>query len=206
MTKKSILGIVCGSIILAGCAGTTPDLGKIGKSGNYESVEKTGGYQQLSKKKTGGYQQLSKNLVKKQKDDLLWYLDAGLISRYAQDYNQSIFFFNKSEVKPRIYEGIMVNTYKGMDYLSEGKISSARVEFNRAIERQRRAKKFFQSEISQEKQKIKKENKKKLKGKKVSQKRVEESANNQKTKNAIEKRYTNLFAFKPYPDWHDKRK
>ncbi len=220
MTKKGILGIVCGSIILAGCAGTTPDLGKIGKSGNYESVEKT-----------GGYQQLSKNLVKKQKDDLLWYLDAGLISRYAQDYNQSIFFFNKSEVKikkfdkevlagkmfanigavltndtfmdyrPRIYEGIMVNTYKGMDYLSEGKISSARVEFNRAIERQRRAKKFFQSEISQEKQKIKEENKKKLKGKKVSQKRVEESANNQKTKNAIEKKYTNLFAFKPYPDF-----
>jgi len=220
VTKKSILGIVVGSIIFAGCAGTTPSLGKLGKSGNYESAVKT-----------GNYKKIAKDLPKKEKDDLLWYLDAGLISRYAQDYNQSIYFFDKSEVKikkydeevmagkllanigatltndtfldyrPRIYEGIMVNTYKGMDFMNRHDIANARVEFNRALERQRRAKEFFAKEINQEKKKIEEENKKKAQKKKVNINKLNQSANNTKTRDAIEKQYSNLFAFKPYPDF-----
>ncbi len=220
MTKKGILGLVVGSIIFAGCAGTTPSLGKLGKSGNYESV-----------KKAGGYKSISKDLVKKEKDDLLWYLDAGLISRYAQDFNQSTYFFDKSEAKikkydkevlagkffanigsvltndtfmdyrPKIYEGIMVNTYKGMDFMSRLDKTNARIEFNRALERQRRAKEFFAKEISQEKKKIKEDNKKKAQKKRVDSRKVNKSANNKKTKDVIEKKYSNLFAFKPYPDF-----
>ena len=218
--KRAVIGAIAGAVIFAGCAGTTPSLGKLGKSGNYESAERT-----------GGFNELSKGLVKKEKDDLLWYLDAGLISKYAKDFNQSVYFFDKSEVKikqydkevlggkmlanvgavltndtfmdyrPRIYEGIMVNTYKGIDFLSQGKNADARVEFNRALERQRRAKEFFAKEIAQEKKKIEEENKKKLKKKKVNPLAFQKATTNPKTKDAIEKRYSNLFAFKPYPDF-----
>ena len=220
MRKSVILGLVVGSIFFAGCAGTTPSLGKLGKSSNYEGA-----------RKSGDYKTLAKELKKSEEDDLLWYLDAGLISRYAQDYSQSIYFFDKSEVKikqydtevlagkllanigatltndtfldyrPKIYEGIMVNTYKGMDFINKHDFANARVEFNRALDRQRRAKEFFAKEISQEKKKIEEENKKEAQKKKVNFNKINESANNKKTRDVIEKKYSNLFAFKPYPDF-----
>ncbi len=220
MRISSILGITVGSLLLVGCSGTTPSLGSLGKSGNYESSFKT-----------GNYKKIAEELKKDQKDDLLWYMDAGSLTRYAKDYNASTFFFDKSEEKikqydkevlagtllanvgavmtndtfmdyrPRIYEGIMVNTYKGMNFLNENDFANARVEFNRALERQRRAKEFFEKEISQEKKKIEKEESAKLKKKKLDPKKVKKASQNDKTRNAIEKKYSNLFAFKPYPDF-----
>jgi len=220
MRIRSFLSIAVGSMLLVGCSGTTPNLGSIGKSGNYQSSMKT-----------GNYKKIAQDLKKNQKDDLLWYLDAGSIERFAKDYNASTFFFDKSEEKikqydkevlagkimanigavmtndtfmdyrPKIYEGILVNTYKGMNFLNENDFSNARVEFNRALERQRRAKEFFAKEISQEKKKIEEEETKKLKKKKIDPKKVKKYSQNIKTKSAIEKKYSNLFAFKPYPDF-----
>ncbi len=220
MKITNVIAVTVGAIFFAGCAGTTPNLGSIGKSSNYES-----------KNRVKDFKKISKDLVKNKKDDLLWQLDAGLISKYAYDYNQSVFFFDKSEEKikaydkkvlagkllsnigatltndtfldytPKIYEGIMVNTYKGIDFLSEGKNAYARVEFNRALDRQRRAKDFFAKEIAQEKKKIEEENKKKLKKKNIKGFDLQKATKNSKTTSAIEKRYTNLFAFKPYPDF-----
>ena len=220
MRIRSFLSIAVGSMLLVGCSGTTPNLGSIGKSGNYQSSMKT-----------GNYKKIAQDLKKNQKDDLLWYLDAGSIERFAKDYNASTFFFDKSEEKikqydkevlagkimanigavmtndtfmdyrPKIYEGILVNTYKGMNFLNENDFSNARVEFNRALERQRRAKEFFAKEISQEKKKIEEEETKKLKKKKIDPKKVKKYSQNIKTKSAIERKYSNLFAFKPYPDF-----
>jgi len=220
MKKSGVLGFIISSIFLAGCAGTTTNLGQIGKSGNYESSQKT-----------GNYTALAQNLKKNQKDDLLWYLDAGLISRYAQDTNATIYFFDKSEDKikqydkevlagtllanagailtndtfmdyrPKIYEGIMVNTYKGLSFMDKGDMSNARIEFNRALERQRRAKEFFAKEIKQEKKKIEAQEAQKIKKKKLNVAQVQKVSSNDNTKDAIEKRYSNLFAFKPYPDF-----
>jgi len=194
MRIRSFLSIAVGSMLLVGCSGTTPNLGSIGKSGNYQSSMKT-----------GNYKKIAQDLKKNQKDDLLWYLDAGSIERFAKDYNASTFFFDKSEEKikqydkevlagkimanigavmtndtfmdyrPKIYEGILVNTYKGMNFLNENDFSNARVEFNRALERQRRAKEFFAKEISQEKKKIEEEETKKLKKKKIDPKKVKKS-------------------------------
>jgi len=220
MRYKSIISIVVGSIVFVGCAGTTPDLGKIGKSGSYESSVKT-----------GNYKEFVKELKKDPKDDLLWYLDAGLISKYAKDYNATTVFFDKSEDKikqydkeillgtalanvgsvltndtfmdyrPRIYEGIMVNTYKGMSFLNNGDKVNARIEFNRALERQRRAKEFFAKEISKEQAQIDKEEMEKAKKKKVNSKKLKSASTNEKTRNSIEQKYSNLFAFKAYPDF-----
>ena len=220
MTKKTIFTAIIGSIFFLGCAGTTPNLGSLGKSGNYESSVKS-----------GNYKEAVKILKKNEKDDLLWYLDAGLISKYASDSNATDYFFNKSEDKikqydkevlagtvmanvgavltndtfmdyrPKIYEGIMVNTYKGMNFFVNNDFANARIEFNRALERQRRAKDFFESEIKQEQEKIDAQETAKMKKKKINTNRAKKISNNKKTKNSIEKRYSNLFAFKPYPDF-----
>jgi len=219
MNKKAIFISFIGALFFIGCTGTTPYLGKIGKSDNYESS-----------KKSGNYNALVANMKKNQEDDLLWYMDAGLISRYAKDTNATTYFFDKSEDKikqydkeilagtllanagavltndtfmdyrPRIYEGIMVNTYKGLSFMEAGDNSNARVEFNRALERQRRAKEFFAKEISQEKEKIKKEETEKIKKKKLDPNKVN-NASNDRTKDTIEQKYSNLFAFKAYPDF-----
>lgn len=220
MNITSIASIAIGALLFAGCAGTTPELGSIGKSGNYESSLKT-----------GNYKEAVKTLKTSEQDDLLWYLDAGLISNYAQDHNATTVYFDKSEKKikqydkevlagtimanigavvtndtfmdyrPRIYEGIMVNTYKGINFLTNNDSANARIEFNRALERQRRAKEFFASEIKQEKEKIQAEETAKMKKKKIDAKKAKSIATNDKTKNAIEKKYSNLFAFKAYPDF-----
>lgn len=220
MQIKSILAMTIGSLFIVGCAGTTPDLGSIGKSGNYESSLKS-----------GDYKAAAQSMKQSEQDDLLWYLDAGLISSYAKDHNATIHFFDKSEDKikqydqevlagsllanagavitndtfmdyrPRIYEGIMVNTYKGMNFLSNNDFANARIEFNRALERQRRAKDFFAAEIKQEQEKIDKEESEKMAKKKINANQAKSIANNNKTKNAIEQKYSNLFAFQPYPDF-----
>ncbi|CAI6145220.1 MAG: hypothetical protein SPLUMA1_SPLUMAMAG1_01845 [uncultured Sulfurimonas sp.] len=56
------------------------------------------------------------------------------------------------------YDGIMANTYKPISYMALEDTDGARVEFNRAVDRQRRAKIFFSKMISKEHSAIKKRN------------------------------------------------
>jgi hypothetical protein len=46
------------------------------------------------------------------------------------------------------YDGVMTNIYKAMSFLALGDRDSARVEFNRSEDRQRRAEEFFRKEIA----------------------------------------------------------
>lgn len=46
-----------------------------------------------------------------------------------------------------LYERIMVNTYKGLNYMSLNDFENARVEFNRALMRQDKAKEYFARQI-----------------------------------------------------------
>jgi hypothetical protein len=52
------------------------------------------------------------------------------------------------------YDGTMVNTYKALAFLATGDRASARVELNRADDRQRRATELFESEIASQRQKL----------------------------------------------------
>ena len=159
------------------------------------------------------------------KDNLLWYLQSGSSYLYENDNNNSIKAFDKSEIlmsyyrkqilaqdiaqtlkstllndttRPYIgteYDGVMANTYKAIDYMELGDMSSARVEFNRAIDRQQRAKIFYSKMIQKEKNAIKH--------------KEEESAKSGKNLNVDEKTidskltayYPSLHNFEPYPDF-----
>lgn len=95
---------------------------------------------------------------------------------------------NVNEYEGCTYEKVMVNTYKGLNFLSLNDKDNARVEFNRAIDRQRRAKEYFEKEIL-EKQAKSKDNPNTT------------IAQNQQTIGVINQAYAGDFDFTAYPDF-----
>lgn len=76
----------------------------------------------------------------------------------------------------------MVNTYKALNYASLHDSANTRVEFNRALDRQRRAKDYFRSEIQKKEANLEKENK--------------------EAEDTVYKQYDSLLNdFKAYPDF-----
>jgi len=176
-----------------------------------------------------GLRSTVEELKKSEKDNLLWYLDAGIIAKNAREYQLSNYYFDKAEKKikeydlqilagkalanigsvltndnvmpytPRIYEGVMLNTYKGINSMVMGRFDDARIEFNRALERQRRAKEFFQKEIARKRKEMEKSSSKND-GEEEND-RARSAAEDSRTRDVIDQNYTNLFAFKSYPDF-----
>ena len=161
-------------------------------------------------------------------DNLLWNLEGGSALFFDQNNSASIELFDESEalmkyyreqilmsditqtvtstllndtMRPYIgseYDGIMSNTYKAINYMALGDMQAARVEFNRAIDRQRRAKVNFAQMIDKERQTLKhKEAKERSEGKYIY---VSESENSLIT-SRLRQEYPSLYAFKPYPDF-----
>ena len=109
--------------------------------------------------------------------DLFWALQAASARRNLGDYAKSNAWFDVAEkqykayneddildtalsgiasilindqavaYKGEVYDGVLMNTYKAMNYMALADYKSARVEFNRALDRQRRAKITFAQEI-----------------------------------------------------------
>ena len=154
-------------------------------------------------------------------EDLLWSMQLGCLDRIKQNHQQSNDSFDKSEemlkffdyqnkavdsaaaialsdnVVPYLgeeYDGIMVNTYKALNFMTLGENELARVEFNRALDRQRRAKENFAQEIAKLKDEIEKAQEKE-------KSHVKENIENPKIKELIADRYPGLYEFKAYPDF-----
>lgn len=118
---------------------------------------------------------------KKVLDDQLWGMQAAAIYRMQGDYVQSNQFFDLIEdimysedtenvvesagesiassltndtymdYEQAVYDSIMVNTYKAINFTALGDHANARVEWNRADDRQRRAADFFAERINEKK-------------------------------------------------------
>ena len=88
----------------------------------------------------------------------------------------------------------MVNTYKALDFLAEKKPDQARVEFNRALDRQTRAKEHFNEEIRKLEAKLDKQKEKTNTDAKA-------MADDPKTMAIVNANYPDLSEFKPYPDF-----
>jgi hypothetical protein len=154
-------------------------------------------------------------------DDLLWTLQLAASQRAKLDHADSITSFDKAEemlnyyapksavldtassiaindnaapYKGQEYDGIMVNTYKALDFLAEKKPDLARVEFNRALDRQTRAKEHFNEEIRKLEAKLDKEKEK-------SNTDARAMADNPDVQSVVNANYPNLSQFKPYPDF-----
>lgn len=103
------------------------------------------------------------------------------------------------EYQSKYYEIIMVNSYKALNFMALNRYDDARVEFNRAIDRQRRAKEYFQSEIDREQEKLDK-------------KRYEEQQKHRDTDfdrnikskeldSVLNQKYSTIYNFEPYPKY-----
>lgn len=61
---------------------------------------------------------------------------------------------NVLDYKGTLYERIMVNSYKGLNYMSLGDFDEARIEFNRALLRQDKAKEYFAKQVEKNREKL----------------------------------------------------
>ena len=102
------------------------------------------------------------------------------------------------------YDGVMVNTYKALNFWKVGQNDLARVEFNRALDRQRRAKERFAEEISKMKEAIHQkqlEENRKVKQNEMDGIDIHKTVNNPEIDKILKEKYSNLYAFKAYPDF-----
>ena len=164
-------------------------------------------------------QKLSKNDTPKG-EDLLWTLQLGATDRMQQKYAESTAWFEKSEemlqyfatdnaeiarsvaaavvndnVIPyngSIYDGIMVNTYKALNFMRQGNHEMARVEFNRALDRQRRAKEDFSRQIQTVQDELNKNQHSSI---------ARRSVENADLRSKLEQTYPSLYNFEAYPDF-----
>lgn len=132
--------------------------------------------------KTGNSEALLETVESKAEDDLLWSMQAGAVLRLEQSYDRSNFHLDNAEqlmkeedteggvseavdvggsmvlndafmdYEQSHYDGVMTNTYKALNFMALGDMDSARVEFNRAEDRQRRAAQYFSEEIKEKKE------------------------------------------------------
>ncbi|MFA5251357.1 MAG: hypothetical protein WC454_02080 [Phycisphaerae bacterium] len=153
-------------------------------------------------------------------EDLLWTLQLASVERIRQNYPKSTECFDKAEnmlkyydeqfkggdivgstavnenvipYRGEEYDGVMLNTYKALNFMAEGKMDLARVEFNRALDRQRRAKEKFVEEINKLNAEMEKNQQQNAQAK--------STAESQTTRDLLAQKYPNLYNFQAYPDF-----
>ena len=205
-----MLALVSG-LCLTGCNPTMNDLGVF--NGHFEAGDfnQAGRFAESKIKKD----------KKPSGDDLLWSLQLAASEKAQLNHADSIATFDKAEemlnyyapksavldtvgstlvndnaipYKGQEYDGIMVNTYKALDFLAEKKPDLARVEFNRALDRQTRAKEHFNEEIRKLEAKLDKEKEKTNTDAKA-------MADDPQTMAIVNANYPDLSRFRPYPDF-----
>lgn len=153
-------------------------------------------------------------------EDLLWTLQVGSLERLRNNYTASTQAFDVCEdmmkhfdsensglghtigsvavndnIVPytgQVYDGVMVNTYKGLNFMIDGRFDLARVEFNRAMDRQRRAKETFNKEIQKLKEDTEDEKNNEM---------AQKSLDNPDLKSHLAEAYPSLYDFDVYPDF-----
>lgn len=97
-----------------------------------------------------------------------------------------------------LHEFTLVNAYKGINFLFEGRHDFARVEFNRALERQRRAKEYFNEELQEEIARIKEAEKPRSQNQSISALDVARSPG---MSQALQQYYSNMDSFAVFADY-----
>lgn len=151
-------------------------------------------------------------------EDLLWALQLGTVERIRRNHLKSTECFDRAEQMLKFYDeqskigdaigstvasdnvipyrgeeydGVMVNTYKALNFMAVGNTDLARVEFNRALDRQRRAKEKFNEEINKLKNEMEQQQNE------LSKSNIE----NPTTRELLAQKYPSLYNFEAYPDF-----
>lgn len=154
-------------------------------------------------------------------NNLLWALQTATCLRAMKDYEQSNLWFDRAEemlkhfdttsreldtvgstlvndniipYKGWVYDGTMINTYKALNFIALGKDDLARVEFNRALDRQTRAKEKFNAEIQKRKDEL-------AKRQAENQIDYQKTTESSEVQSKIKEAYPHLYDFQAYPDF-----
>ncbi len=160
-------------VVLTGCVTTRQQLIDI------NTQMKAGSYEQAAQNAIAN----GRIDVDGKSSDLLWSLQAGAMLTLIGDYSRSNLIYDQAELlmkgedtenilensvegmaaifynnsingyEPAVYDSVMINTYKGLNCIFLHDWQGARIEFNRAADRQRRAEEFFKKKISEEQEK-----------------------------------------------------
>jgi hypothetical protein len=95
------------------------------------------------------------------------------------------------------YDRIMVNVYKALNFAALGDHENARVEFNRALQRQVRAKERFAAEIARNEREVTREEA----SQGTSPGSTERTMESPQTQAILSREYSNLDRFQAYPDF-----
>jgi hypothetical protein len=103
-------------------------------------------------------------------DNLFWSLNAGASLFYVGSGQRAVPVLDNAETlmgkrdvgqisqsgqyRAATYDGVMANTYKALAFIESGQLDQARIEFNRADDRQRRAEDEFEAEAAQNQKKL----------------------------------------------------
>jgi hypothetical protein len=152
----------------------------------------------------------AENIIKYHKEEILLGKTGDLIAQLM--ISDAVIDYHAT-----ITDGIMVNTYKAINYMALGQMDEARVEFNRAIDRQRRAKEIYSKLINKQKNAIIEKNaieQKRIAAEKKRQQTqtrgrqpqnlsldIGKTLNNPDIDKMLERRYPTLNQFEAYPDF-----
>ncbi|MFT6916894.1 MAG: hypothetical protein ACJAWL_003237 [Motiliproteus sp.] len=213
-----ILAGVFFSVMLSGCAGVMHTQNAQEFSGSMHR----GDFQAASQfaLTESGY-----DTDKQAVEDLLWALEAGATLSYAGRYELSTKVLDASEkamkkedkenlandaaelalslmgndammkYEQRQADGVMANTIKAWNFMFEGDYSNARVEWNRAEDRQRRAAEYFSEQIKAHKEELAEEQKE---GQKNPSEFVNKTLTSEETSELLVKNGVTFDQWKPY--------
>lgn len=100
---------------------------------------------------------------------------------------------NVKTYRGNIYEGVMFNYYKALNAMANGDYALARVEFNRANDRQRRAKDYFRKDIQKALNEQKQQN-----AQDENLKSIDTSSSDKAISPILQRNYSNLRKFNAY--------
>ncbi|MFQ6371247.1 COG3014 family protein [Shewanella sp. YIC-542] len=216
--KKSIMTLALATTLLSGCAGMMHQ-----KDANtFDGALHAGDYQAASQfaLTESGYDEKTKDI-----DDLLWGIEAGAALNYAGRYALSTQVLDAAEnamkdedqegvvenateaalsilgndammaYEQRQSDGVMLNTIKAWNFMFEGDFNNARVEWNRAEDRQRRAAEFFAEQIRKQQEEMAKEQKK---ADKKTTEFVNKTIENDETRKLLQDNGVTFDKWKPY--------
>lgn len=120
-------------------------------------------------------------------------LQEGILSKGLAQVGATFSNDNALDYRGNIYEGVFINYYKALNYMNNREYDKARIEFNRANERQRIAKEYYtkqiQEALKQEEERYKKDH---AKGVESNYK------TNIETQKILDSTYSNLRAFSAF--------
>jgi hypothetical protein len=129
-------------------------------------------------------------------EDIIKFHHKKTLSANTSDYIASLMLNDMAiDYHASISEAVMVNTYKSLDYMALKKFEQARVELNRAVERQRRAKETYAELIAKQKDAIAEKKREQRSD------AFDKTLNNPQIKSIIRQNYSTLEQFEAYPDF-----